>query len=296
MKIYDCITYMNEDIVLDLRLNYLNNYVDKFIIVESRYFHNGKKKKLYFDIKKFSKFKKKIVYLVLDHEPKDIEPINSFDSVETKNSKHILNGMKRDFYQRNYIMNGLKESNDNDIILISDIDEIPKMDSLDIKSINNELIFFNQKMFYYKFNLCSKTINWFGTRACKKRNLLNPQWLRNIKSRPYPLWRLDLFFSKNKYTNIKIINNGGWHFSYINSPQEIENKLKNYAHYREYELDPLGVEKIQERIINKTTVYNLAADMKTSKFTSGQKLERVSTEILPDYLKNNKDKYKNWLD
>ena len=232
----------------------------------------------------------------MDHEPKDIEPINSFDSVETKNSKHILNGMKRDFYQRNYIMNGLKESNENDIILISDIDEIPKMDSLDIKSINNELIFFNQKMFYYKFNLCSKTINWFGTRACKKRNLLNPQWLRNIKSRSYPLWRLDLFFSKNKYTNIKIINNGGWHFSYINSPQEIENKLKNYAHYREYELDPLGVEKIQERIINKTTVYNLAADMKTSKFTSGQKLERVSTEILPDYLKNNKDKYKNWLD
>ena len=296
MKIYDCITYMNEDIVLDLRLNYLNNYVDKFIIVESRYFHNGKKKKLFFDIKKFSKFKKKIVYLVLDHEPKDIEPINSFDSAETKNSKHILNGMKRDFYQRNYIMNGLKESNDNDIILISDIDEIPKMDSLDIKSINNELIFFNQKMFYYKFNLCSKTINWFGTRACKKRNLLNPQWLRNIKSRSYPLWRLDLFFSKNKYTNIKIINNEGWHFSYINSPQEIENKLKNYAHYREYELDPLGVEKIQERIINKTTVYNLAADMKTSKFTSGQKLERVSTEILPDYLKNNKDKYKNWLD
>ena len=143
MKIYDCITYMNEDIVLDLRLNYLNNYVDKFIIVESRYFHNGKKKKLFFDIKKFSKFKKKIVYLVLDHEPKDIEPINSFDSAETKNSKHILNGMKRDFYQRNYIMNGLKESNDNDIILISDIDEIPKMDSLDIKSINNELIFFN---------------------------------------------------------------------------------------------------------------------------------------------------------
>ena len=122
MKIYDCITYMNEDIVLDLRLNYLNNYVDKFIIVESRYFHNGKKKKLFFYIKKFSKFKKKIVYLVLDHEPKDIEPINSFDSAETKNSKHILNGMKRDFYQRNYIMNGLKESNDNDIILISDID------------------------------------------------------------------------------------------------------------------------------------------------------------------------------
>ena len=169
MKIYDCFTYMNEDVILDLRLNYLNNYVDKFVIVESLYFHNGKKKKLLFDANKFSKFKEKIIYLVLDHEPKDIETINDSDNTESKNSKHILNGMRRDFYQRNYIMHGLHESDDNDIILISDIDEIPKINTLNIKEINNDLIFFKQKMFYYKFNLCSTTINWFGTRACKKK-------------------------------------------------------------------------------------------------------------------------------
>ena len=296
MKIYDCFTYMNEDVVLDLRLNYLDRYIDKFVIVESLYFHNGKKKNLTFDINKFSKFKKKIIYLILNHEPKDIEVINDNDNDEIKNSKHILNGMKRDFYQRNFIMNGLNESSDNDIILISDIDEIPKMNNLDIKSINNDLFFFKQKMFYYKFNLCSKIINWYGTRACKKKKLLSPQWLRSMKSKSYPWWRFDVLFSKKKYTNLKIINDGGWHFSYLNTPKEIENKLKNYAHYREFELNPLSEEKIKERIFNKTSVYDLSKDMRKSKFTSGQKLEKVNFSILPDYLRDNKHKYKDWLD
>ena len=296
MKIYDCFMYMNEDVVLDLRLNYLNNYVDKFVIVESLYFHNGKKKNLSFNINKFSRFKEKIIYLVLDHEPNDIEIINDNENNDIKNSKHILNGMRRDFYQRNHIMKGLNESSDNDIILISDIDEIPKMSSFDVRSIKNDLIFFKQKMFYYKFNLCSKIISWFGTRACKKKELLNPQWLRNVKSKSYPWWRIDVYFSKNKYTNLKIIEDGGWHFSYLNSPKEIEKKLKNYAHYREYELDPLGLEKIKERIFNKTSVYNLSKDMRQSKFISGQKLEKVNLSVLPDYISDNKDKYKDWLD
>ncbi len=107
MKVFDCFTYMNEDVVLDLRLNYLNNFVSKFVIVESLFFHNGKRKKLNFDINKFSKFKDKIIYIVLDHEPSDIEIISEQDSEDTKNSKHILNGMRRDFYQRNYIIKGL---------------------------------------------------------------------------------------------------------------------------------------------------------------------------------------------
>ena len=159
--------------------------------------------------------------------------------------------MRRDFYQRNYILNALNESNENDIILISDIDEIPKLDNLDIRSINNKLFFFKQKMFYYKFNLCSKSISWFGTRACRRRNLSSPQWLRNIKSKNYPFWRVDTFFSKNKYTNLEIIDDGGWHFSYLNTPEEIENKLKNYAHYREYELNSLGISNIKKELLTR---------------------------------------------
>ena len=296
MKVYDCFMYLNEDVVLDLRLNCLNKFVDKFVIVESLFLHNGKKKNLLFDINKFFKFKDKIIYLVVDHEPNDIDIINHEDSIEVKNSKHILNGMKRDFYERNYIQKALTVSKKNDIILISDIDEIPNLENFDLHSINNKLIFFKQKMFYYKINLCSESIRWFGTRACKKKNFLSPQWLRNIKSKKYPFWRLDTFFSKNKYTNLSIIDDGGWHFSYLNSPKEIENKLKNYAHYREYELNPLGIDNIKKRIASKTSVYNLNTDMRKSKFSSGQKLKKVNLDILPNYLKDNKNKYINWLE
>ena len=296
MKVYDCFTYMNEDVVLDLRLNYLNKFVDKFVIVESLYFHNGKKKKLNFNIERFSQFKEKIIYLDLKYEPDDIETIDEKDSIEIKNSKHILNGMKRDFHQRNYIQKALKKAEDNDLIFISDIDEIPKLDNFDVESVENEIVFFKQKMFYYKFNLCSKSVDWFGTRACKKINFSTPQWLRNIKSKKYPKWRLDTLLSKNKYSNLKFIDDGGWHFSYLNSPQEIENKLKNYAHYREYQLNPIGLDNIRERIFNKTSVYNLGEDMKKSKFTSGLKLEKINIDILPTYLQINKEKYIKWLE
>ena len=296
MKVYDCFTYMNEDVVLDLRLNYLNKFVDKFVIVESLYFHNGKKKKLNFNIERFSQFKEKIIYLDLKYEPDDIETIDEKDSIEIKNSKHILNGMKRDFHQRNYIQKALKKAEDNDLIFISDIDEIPKLDNFDVESVENEIVFFKQKMFYYKFNLCSKSVDWFGTRACKKINFSTPQWLRNIKSKKYPKWRLDTLLSKNKYSNLKFIDDGGWHFSYLNSPQEIENKLKNYAHYREYQLNPIGLDNIRERIFNKTSVYNLGKDMKKSKFNSGQKLEKINLDMLPTYLQNNKEKFIKWLE
>ena len=142
MKVYDCFMYVDEDVVLDLRLNYLSKYIDRFIIVESLFTHSGQKRKLNFDINKYEKFKEKITYLILDHEPADIQKVNDKDDQNTKNSKYILNGMRRDFYQRNFIMNGLKESNDNDIILISDLDEIPKLDTVAIKEIKEKFIFF----------------------------------------------------------------------------------------------------------------------------------------------------------
>ena len=62
MKIFDCFMYFDEDVVLDLRLNYLNNQVDKFVIVESKYAHNGQKRDLNFNIKKFEKFKKNCLH------------------------------------------------------------------------------------------------------------------------------------------------------------------------------------------------------------------------------------------
>ena len=288
--------YFNEDIVLELRLNYLNKFVDHFIIVESTFNHRGQEKKLNFNIDKFSKFKKKIKYLILENQPTNLEKIEDNDTEEEKSKKYILNGYKRDHFQRNYISNGIKEANQDDIIIISDIDEIPNLEKLDLTKIQDDLILFNQKMCYYKFNLYQENYNWVGSRACKKKKLINPQWLRDVKPKKYPLWRLDNFFSKNKYHNVKFIENGGWHFSYLNTPELIEQKLKSYTHHREYDLNPIGLENIANRIKNRESVYNLSIDKRTNKFTSGVKLKILDENELPDYLMYNKNKFKDWLE
>ncbi len=123
-----------------------------------------------------------------------------------------------------------------------------------------------------------------------------PQWLRNIKDRSYPWWRLDTLFSKNKYGNIKFIEKGGWHFSYLKTPEEIENKLKSYLHHREYELNPIGVDRIKILMNQKKTVYNLKKDQRLNKFNSENNLKRVEINNLPKYISDNKDKLKDWIE
>ena len=168
MKIFDCFMYYNEDHILDLRLNYLNKFVDHFVIVESIYNHKGEKKGLNFDMKNFQKFKEKIIYIIVDKLPETLK-INDNDDKDIKNSKYISNGYKRDRFQRDQITKGIKIADEDDLILISDLDEIPNLENLSFSKINNKLILFKQMMCYYKFNLHLKSYNWVGTRACKKR-------------------------------------------------------------------------------------------------------------------------------
>ena len=296
MKIYDCFMFFDEEMLLDLRLNYLNTYVDKFVIVESPYTHSGEKRNLLFDINKYKKFKDKISYIVADQQPDNILKISSGDTEDEKNSKYILNAAKRENFQRNCISKGVEKAEPEDIIMISDLDEIPNLETNNLKKIKNKLIFFKQKLFYYKFNLKLKSFDWFGTKACKKLSLKTPQWLRNIKDRKYPLWRLDILFSKNKYNDICFIDNGGWHFSYLKSAENIEKKLTSYLHHREYDINPLGRKKIQEMMKNREPVYNLSADMKKSKFEGGQQLVVTENNELPEYIQKNLTKYQNWIE
>ena len=100
MNIFDCFMYFDEDLLLDIRLNSLNKFVDKFVITEAVYTHNGSKKKLNFDINKFKKFKDKIIYLVVEEQPKNILDLSDNDSKERKGEKLILNGMARDYFQK----------------------------------------------------------------------------------------------------------------------------------------------------------------------------------------------------
>ena len=158
MKIYDCFQFFDEEMLLDLRLNIMDKYVDKFVITEATYMHSGRPKKLLFDINKFSKFKDKIIYNVVDKEPPDIETIYEEDKDEkdTRGQKLVNNSNKREHFQREMAQESLKvlaEANPEDIILISDVDEIPNLNEINFNKINKKLIFFKQKMFFYKFNL-----------------------------------------------------------------------------------------------------------------------------------------------
>jgi len=296
MKIFDCFMYFDEDLILDLRLNYLNKHVDYFVIVESKFNHNGEERKPLFDINKFKDFKDKIIYLLVDTEGKNFYKTEKHDDKDKIAGKNLMNALIRENYQRNYIINGLDKANDDDWIIISDLDEIPNLELNDLKKNENKIVFFNQLMIYYKLNLFLKNFPWIGSKACKKKYFKSPQWLRNVKDRKYPWWRLDILFSKTKYNNIKVFQNGGWHFSYIKKPRDIEKKLKSYLHHVEYEQNPISIEKISELIKEKKTVYNLKVDSRSNKFSKGNSLEKLDMNLLPSYINKNLNKYLEWIE
>ena len=296
MKIFDCFMYFDEEIVLDVRLNTLDQFVDYFVIVESKFTHKGDKRDLKFNPDKFEKFKDKIIYLVYNHQPSEIEKINNEDSPDEIARKSLWNAIYRENGQRNYIEKGLKEANENDIILISDVDEIPNLKNIEFKNISKKIILFKQNMFYYKFNLHLPNLIWTGTKGCRKKDLINPQWLRNIKDRKYSFFRLDTFFSKNKYRSVRRIIDGGWHFTNIKNAEAIEHKLKSYLHHGEFDLNPLSITQINEIIKKKHAIYDLSVDKTKSKIGSGNKLKKFELDRLPKYIQENKNNFKEWID
>jgi len=296
MKIFDCFMYFDEETVVDVRLNTLNEFVDYFVIVESKFTHKGDRRELKFNHKKFERFKDKIIYLIFDKEPEEIETINSDETEDEKSRKYIFNAAYRENGQRNYIEKGLVNAEKNDIILISDVDEIPNLSDVNFNKVNNKIILFEQDMFYYKFNLHLPNLIWTGTKACKKKYLISPQWLRNIKDRKYPFFRIDTFFSKVKYTNVKIFSNGGWHFTNVKNAEEIKYKLKSYLHHREFDENPLTVDQIDKIINNKKAIYNLNVDKSVSKIGNGDDLEKFDFKKLPKYIQDNKENLKEWID
>ena len=296
MKIFDCFMYFDEELVLDLRLNILYQNVDYFVIVESIYDHKGERRDLLFDIQKFQKFRNKIIYLVYDEIPDLVESINDTDDEKEKDRKYIMNALYRENTQRDFILEGLNNADNNDLILISDVDEIPKLSSLNFNQIDDEIILFKQDMFYYKYNLALPNFKWTGTKATKKNRLKSPQWLRNVKDKKYPFYRIDTMFSDKKYTNIKIIKDGGWHFTNIKTPKMIQHKLKSYLHHREFDQASLSIFEINELVEKKQALYDLGADKRNNKVGNGLILENFEMKKLPDYIINNLEKYKSWLD
>ena len=271
-KIFDCFMFNNEEKLLEIRLNVLNKFVDHFVIIESEETHSGNKKKITFEIDKYSKFKEKIIY----------KKINSFPIG--------LSSWQKENYQRNYIANCLNQANGDDIVMISDLDEIPNLENVNFSNYNEKIIIFNQRLFFYKLNFAAKTVNWHGTRACKKKFLKSPQWLRNLKThKKYKLYRLDkLLFSNNYENSFKIINNGGWHFTWLGDLDFIKNKLKSFAHT-----------ELNNPIINNDNyIKECMDDLKPIEIKHKIEINKISINKvnLPTHVIENIDKYRSLLD
>ena len=265
MAIYDCFQYFDEDHMVDLRLNILNQYVDYFVISESTKTHQGENKKINFDIKKFAKFKDKIKFIVADY------------SKEINFKKHIGGESPIEQHQRNSLIRGIEDASSEDLIILSDSDEIPDLTKLNEINNNKKFIAFSQKMFMYKINLQNiDESNWIGSKITKKKNITTMQNLRNLKFKKYPFWRID------KY-NLQTIN-GGWHFSFLQTPGQILNKIKSFSH-GEFNINNVNQKIIDQKILKNEDIFGRDITLKKTLLDSSY----------PSYILENKEKFSKWI-
>ena len=230
-KIYDCVTFFNELELLEMRLLIMNEYVDYFVIVEANRTFRGTEKPFYFEQEKerFNSYLHKIIYVKVEDMPIAIDK----------------NDWSPDFFQRNCILRGLSQCNDNDLIIMSDVDEIPSPEVLKglrknklplsfyfkeqkrkrrnnryikwffkirilsaFSQIGNYPLVCQQDLYYYYLN-CKSSGEWFGSIICKYKIFDNPQRIRDLRFK------------------IPRIRNGGWHFSYLGGLEKVVLKLKN---------------------------------------------------------------------
>jgi beta-1,4-mannosyl-glycoprotein beta-1,4-N-acetylglucosaminyltransferase len=259
MKIYDCFPFFNELELLEIRLNTLYNMVDYFVISECTHTFTGKEKELYFknNFSKFNKFKDKIIYSIVDDSPPEYSTA------------------AREIFQKNSILNPLKECNDEDIIMISDIDEIPnpKILSNVIKNVTKDNLQILMQNFYYYYLNNYIEEDYFG----------NTSWHGTRVSSFWLFKQLNVNNIRNQQLTginpIKILN-GGWHFSFLGGKEKIIEKLNAYAH-QEYNTD-----KVRSNIENNMEC--LDQDL----FFRKMKAKTVNIDdSYPDYLLQNIDKY-----
>ena len=269
MTIYDCFSYWDEDLLLDLRLSILDKFVDYFVIVEGNKTWQNNAKKLKFKIDNFSKYKKKIIYIPVEDLPDGDDPY------------------LRENYQRNAILRGINNASNDDLIIISDLDEIPNPEKILLFNPSDRYAVFKQKHFYYKLNLQSqKTPYWYGSRICIKKFLKSPQWLRELKFKKRSFWRID------KYRLNNIIESGGWHFCNLKLPEDLLYKYKNLCetndpyHFKEkIDLKYLQIEEIKKRIENQEDIIGRDDTFK----------KIIIDETYPKFIRENIKSLRDWI-
>ena len=264
-KILDCITFFDNNFMFEIRYNILSNFVDYFVICESKYDHKGDLKKKNFLLKKSYDFKK-IKYFFID------QPF-------PKNTDRWENQA----IQREHLLSCLDFADNEDYIFFSDPDEIINPKFLKNFQLKKKFGIFMMDCFNYKFNLFNPHESpWEGTRVTKKKNLSSIDYLRQkvlSKNLNYKFYRLD------KEKNIELFKKSGWHFNNIMSAKEISLKLKTFAHS----------EFSSKKYSNETIISDKIKDQ-VDLFERGHKYQKINfDESFPNFLVNNKEYYKDWI-
>jgi beta-1,4-mannosyl-glycoprotein beta-1,4-N-acetylglucosaminyltransferase len=264
MKIIDCFTFYNELDLLTYRLNLLNNIVDYFVIVEAKYTHVGKEKPLFFDENRhlFENFNNKIIHIIVNDFPYKYPNVN------------IDNGdvWKNEIFQRNaisYGINHIKDLSESDLIIISDLDEIPDPNTLNKIKKGNIIVDINileMDLYYYNLN----------TR-------INEKWF-HCKIISYEKYnKLNLSCNDIRMANSTKIVNGGWHLSYFGDKFFIQNKIQNFAHQEFNKSDYTDLEKIENRVKNSSDVFDTNSNIEKIKIEDNTYLPIDYNKFLNKY-------------
>jgi len=265
-KIYDCITFFKENLLTNTRFEILNDVVDYFVICESEYDHNGDKKEINFKLIN-PKFKKKIRHIIIK-----------------ENFPDPKGGWSIEKYQREKIIDALYDANDNDLIMYSDADEIPKPEILKNINLKNKFGIFLQKFYVYKLNIYNDyETPWQGTRICKKKDLKSITYLRKkvkMENLKKAFWKF--YYEKN----IQIFEDGGWHFNNFYDVETISVKLINFQ----------NVDKGLKKANTSHNQIKKKIENLEDLFYRNHKYKKIEIDKeLPNYIKNNLNLFENYI-
>lgn len=292
--IYDCFLYYDEDMLLELRLNTLYDHVDKFVIVESLYTFTGiRREKLHFDIEKFSSFKDKIIYIVNESIPKIHQ--HSFQSNSSFVEAGSSDPWENETTARNAIMKGLTEADDQDIVMVSDVDEIPRPAALQCFSHKHLCTILHQNFYNYKFNV--QVLNEDGSpRLCKLpkmttlKNLKGffrsqPELLRNVKRKGTPIrdswWRWQLL-----KISTHTVKDAGWHFSWVMTDERISEKMATISHTEHNVPEFNNPDHIRRCVEQSVDLWNRSRKMVVRPMTSA---------YMPEWLVDNQKRFMDYI-
>ncbi|KVO53166.1 beta-1,4-mannosyl-glycoprotein beta-1,4-N-acetylglucosaminyltransferase [Burkholderia ubonensis] len=274
-KVYDCFCYFNEDMLLELRMEILWDHVDYFVIAESRYTQVGDPKPLNFDIRRFERFKDKIRYLEVDHLPPG--PPDYW---------------KNENYQRSYLINGLHDARPDDLILVSDLDEIPRPECIRLYDPSRYLRA-DLHQYCYAYFLNNRLLendgfaDWIGTRITTLRHL--KQFFNNVNAvRSYKSSGLLRSLKRSWFRKYRVqhLRDAGWHFSWVTSPEMMIVKMKSIADQKFVKPEFQDQQFIESRIRSGKDVLD-----RPLRYAP----QPVEAPQFPTQITGARDKYATWL-